>query len=68
LNKIQRAFEVGRWAAAYPADAQKMVSAEVVALPEKGADKIAYRMDHLRAYQGNRLAKRYQKFLGKIFQ
>jgi indolepyruvate ferredoxin oxidoreductase len=43
-----------------------MVSAEVVALPEKGADKIAYRMDHLRAYQGNRLAKRYQKFLDKF--
>jgi indolepyruvate ferredoxin oxidoreductase len=38
----------------------------VVALPEKGADKIAYRIDHLRAYQGNRLAKRYQKFLDKF--
>jgi indolepyruvate ferredoxin oxidoreductase len=67
VEQNQRAFEVGRWAAAYPADAQKMVSAEVVALPEKGADKIAYRMDHLRAYQGNRLAKRYQKFLEKFF-
>jgi indolepyruvate ferredoxin oxidoreductase len=66
VEQNQRAFEVGRWAAAYPADAQKMVSAEVVALPEKGADKIAYRMDHLRAYQGNRLAKRYQKFLEKF--
>ena len=66
VEQNQRAFEVGRWAAAYPADAQKMVSAEVVALPEKGADKIAYRMDHLRAYQGNRLAKRYQKFLDKF--
>ena len=66
VEQNQRAFEVGRWAAAYPADAQKMVSAEVVALPEKGADKIAYRMDHLRAYQGNRLAKRYQNFLDKF--
>jgi indolepyruvate ferredoxin oxidoreductase len=64
VEQNQRAFEVGRWAAAYPEDAQKLIASKVVALPEKGADKIAYRVDHLRAYQGNRLAKRYQKFLG----
>ncbi len=66
VEQNQRAFEVGRWAAAYPEDAQKLIASEVVALPEKGADKIAYRIDHLRAYQGNRLAKRYQKFLDKF--
>ena len=66
VEQNQRAFEVGRWAAAYPEDAQKLIASEVVALPEKGADKIAYRVDHLRAYQGNRLAKRYQKFLDKF--
>ncbi len=64
VEQNQRAFEVGRWAAAYPEDAQKLIASKVVALPEKGADKIAYRVDHLRAYQGNRMAKRYQKFLG----
>ena len=44
----------------------KLIASQVVTLPEKGADKIAYRIDHLRAYQGNRLAKRYQKFLDKF--
>ena len=66
VEQNQRAFEVGRWAAAHPKDAQKLIASQVVALPEKGADKIAYRVDHLRAYQGNRLAKRYQKFLDKF--
>jgi indolepyruvate ferredoxin oxidoreductase len=66
VEQNQRAFEVGRWAAEYPEDTQKLIASEVVALPEKGADKIAYRIDHLRAYQGNRLAKRYQKFLDKF--
>ena len=62
----ERAFEIGRWAAAYPQNAQKMIAAEVVSLTEKSADKIAYRVDHLSAYQGKRLAKRYQKFLDKF--
>ena len=43
-----------------------MIASQVVALPEMGADKIAYRVDHLRAYQGNRLVKRYQKLLDKF--
>ena len=69
VEQNQRAFEVGRWAAAYPHDAQKMIAAVMVSLPEKSADKIAYRVNHLREYQGNRLSKRYQKFLEehKIF-
>jgi indolepyruvate ferredoxin oxidoreductase len=64
VEQNQRAFEVGRWASVYPEDAQKLIASKVVPLAEKGADKIAYRVDHLRAYQGNRMAKRYQKFLG----
>ena len=66
VEQNQRAFEVGRWAAQCPEDAQKMVTSKVVTLPEKGADKITYRVDHLRSYQSNRLAKRYQKFLDKF--
>jgi len=66
VEQNQRAFKVGRWAAAYIEDAQKLIASEVVALPEKGADQIAYRVDHLHAYQGNRMAKRYQKFLDKF--
>src|SRR6056300_969892 len=66
VEQNQRAFEVGRWAAAYPEDAQKLIASKVVTLPEKGAEKITYRVDHLRSYQSNRLAKRYQKFLDKF--
>ena len=38
-------------------DAER-AAAEVVALPKSLEDKIAFRAEHLRAYQGKRLAKR----------
>lgn len=66
VEQNKRAFEIGRWAAAHPDDAHKMLMSEVVPLPKNGSDAIAYRIDHLRDYQGDRLAKRYEKFLAQI--
>ncbi|MGX9354388.1 indolepyruvate ferredoxin oxidoreductase family protein [Roseobacteraceae bacterium S113] len=63
VEKNLRAFDVGRWAAVEPEAATAMLTPNVVALPESLADKIAFRARHLQAYQGKRLAKRYQRFV-----
>ncbi len=63
VERNLRAFELGRWAVLYPEQAQAVLTPNVVALPETLEDKIAYRHDHLVAYQGKRLAKRYSKML-----
>jgi indolepyruvate ferredoxin oxidoreductase len=61
-----RAFEIGRWAVLYPADAVSVLQFNVVSLPKTLDEKIAFRMEHLVAYQSKRLAKRYAKFLTSI--
>ena len=66
VDRNLRAFEIGRWAVLYPADAAAVTEPKVVSLPKSLDDKIAFRKDHLIAYQGKRLAKRYDKMLDKI--
>ncbi|SHK82622.1 indolepyruvate ferredoxin oxidoreductase [Roseovarius marisflavi] len=66
VEKNLRAFEIGRWAALYRGDVATVLTPNVVQKPKNLAEKIAYRADHLRAYQGKRLAKRYEKRLAGI--
>jgi len=61
-----RAFDLGRWAALYPADAAAVLAPNVVSLPKTLDEKTAFRMDHLTAYQGKRLAKRYAKLVNSV--
>ena len=61
-----RAFEIGRWAAAFPEEAGKMIEPNVVEMPKSLEERIAYREDHLVAYQGKKLAKRYRKLVDDI--
>ncbi|MDA7430170.1 indolepyruvate ferredoxin oxidoreductase family protein [Primorskyibacter aestuariivivens] len=62
VERNLRAFDVGRWAVLHPADAAEMVVHDaVVEMPKTLAERIAFRADHLRAYQGKRLANRYLK-------
>jgi indolepyruvate ferredoxin oxidoreductase len=61
-----RAFEVGRWAALYPAEVEKLLTPKVVAKPKTLAERIDYRVAHLTAYQSKRLARRYLRLLDGI--
>ncbi len=60
VDRNKRAFELGRWAVLNPKDAEAIVTPNVTALPKSPTDKIAFRVKHLEAYQGKRLAKRYK--------
>ncbi len=54
-----RAFDLGRWAVENPTEAQAHLGESRVK-PHKSADEmIAFRADHLRAYQGDALAEKY---------
>ncbi len=59
-----RAFDIGRWAVAEPEAAAGF--ARPPATVTEITDPIAFRADHLVAYQGKRLARRYRKLLDGI--
>ena len=58
-----RAFDLGRWAVTHPEEAAKHLHDKVVELPRTLEEKIDYRADHLVAYQGKRLARKYRKLV-----
>jgi len=66
VEKNLRAFDIGRWAVLYPEDAAKLLEPSVVSLPQSLDEKIAYRRAQLVEYQGERLAKRYEKLLETV--
>ena len=51
VERNLRAFELGRWAVLHPEDAKRVMTPNVVALPKTLNEKIAFRKDHLTAYQ-----------------
>jgi indolepyruvate ferredoxin oxidoreductase len=61
-----RAFTLGRWAIADPDAALSHIPVQSAALPATLDDKIAYRMDHLRAYQSARLARKYERAVARF--
>ena len=66
VERNKRAFELGRWAVLYPEEVGKMLAPNVVKLPKTLDEKITFRADHLVAYQGKSLAKRYRKMVDAI--
>jgi len=66
VERNLRAFEIGRWAVLYPAEAAKHTTPNVVELPKSVEEKIAFRADQLTAYQSNRLANRYRKLVDQV--
>ena len=66
VERNLRAFDVGRWAAVFPEEAQALLTPSVVEKPKSLDDKIAFRADQLVDYQGKGLAKRYRKLLDGI--
>ena len=66
VERNLRAFEIGRWAVLHPDTAEELFAPKVVALPKTAEEEIDFRADHLVAYQGKRLARRYRNFLERI--
>ncbi len=66
VDRNLRAFEIGRWAVLHPDEVARLLKPNVVDLPKTLDEKIAYRADHLIAYQGRRLARRYRRMLDGI--
>ena len=66
VERNLRAFEIGRWAVLYPAEAKGVLTPNVFSLPKTLEEKIAFRRDHLKDYQGKGLVKRYAKMLDGI--
>ena len=66
VEKNLRAFEIGRWAILHPQEIEALLTPKVLELPKSLDEKIGFRADHLRVYQGKRLAKRYQRLLDGI--
>ena len=54
-----RAFEIGRWAALFPDDANKIIINSVVQMNPSLSDRINFRSKHLEAFQGKSLSKKF---------
>ncbi len=61
-----RAFEIGRWAAAFPEEAARLIAPRALEMPRSLEERIAFREAHLVAYQGRRLAARYRRMVDGI--
>ncbi|MHA7868542.1 MAG: indolepyruvate ferredoxin oxidoreductase family protein [Salipiger thiooxidans] len=66
VERNLRAFEIGRWAMLHPAEAEAMITPKVVEKPKTLEQRIAFRENHLMAYQGKRLARRYRALVDGI--
>ncbi|MFQ6551957.1 indolepyruvate ferredoxin oxidoreductase family protein [Aestuariibius insulae] len=66
VDRNIEAFEYGRWAYLNPEGVTKALGPSVVELPKTLDEKIAYRVEHLTAYQGKRLARRYRETLERV--
>ena len=63
VERNKQAFAYGRWAFLHPEDAARVLTPNVVALPKTVDDIIDFRANHLVAYQGKHLSKRYRKMV-----
>ncbi|MFT6912245.1 MAG: indolepyruvate ferredoxin oxidoreductase [Paracoccaceae bacterium] len=61
-----RAFEIGRWAAVFPARADKVCGASGLDKPKSLQEKIDFRAQHLVDYQGKRLSRRYLQLVDGV--
>ena len=66
VDKNLRAFDIGRWAVLNPHDARNLAAPKVLELPKTLEQKIAFRVEHLTAYQSKRLARRYRKLVDRF--
>lgn len=57
-----RAFDLGRWAMAFPADARAALAPAAPSTPAQ-SDPVEFRATHLAAYQDEGLAQKYRAFL-----
>ncbi len=61
VERNKRAFDIGRWAVLHSQEVDAILSPSVAELPKSLEQMIDFRTNHLKKYQGNRLAKRYRK-------
>ncbi|SLN12428.1 indolepyruvate ferredoxin oxidoreductase family protein [Pseudooctadecabacter jejudonensis] len=61
-----QAFEYGRWAYLYPEDAAQVLAPQDVNSPKSLDEKIAFRVDHLTAYQDAGYAARYRSMVDRF--
>ncbi|WP_270729950.1 indolepyruvate ferredoxin oxidoreductase family protein [Shimia sp. Alg240-R146] len=66
VERNLRAFEIGRWAVLYPADAAGMLAPKVVEKPKTLAEQIAFRADHLVKYQDEKLSNKYSALVESV--
>ncbi|MZR13043.1 indolepyruvate ferredoxin oxidoreductase family protein [Maritimibacter sp. DP07] len=65
VERNRRAFDIGRWVVIDRDAALRAGGSKVVDKPLTLDEKIAFREDHLTAYQNKRLAKRYRKLVDR---
>ncbi len=66
VARNKEAFEIGRWAALRPGEVADVLRPRAEEAPMSLEERIAFRAEHLVAYQGARLARRYRRLVDGI--
>ncbi|MQQ07014.1 indolepyruvate ferredoxin oxidoreductase family protein [Epibacterium sp. SM1979] len=69
VDRNKRAFDIGRWAVLHPQETAALIADHrpgAADVPQTLQGKIDFRADHLRKYQGARLAKRYLALVDSV--
>ncbi len=66
IDQNLRAFEIGRWAALYPEEVEKILDSSVVQIKSSLKERIEFRSKHLEAFQNKSLSKKFIEMINSF--
>ena len=66
IDQNLRAFEIGRWAALYPEEVEKILDSAVIQIKSSLKERIEFRSKHLEAFQNKSLSKKFIEMINSF--
>jgi indolepyruvate ferredoxin oxidoreductase len=66
IDQNLRAFEIGRWAALYPGEVEKILDSAVIQIKSSLKERIEFRSKHLEAFQNKSLSKKFIEMINSF--
>ncbi|MEK9914336.1 MAG: DUF6537 domain-containing protein, partial [Paracoccaceae bacterium] len=66
IDQNLHAFEIGRWAALYPEEVEKILDSSVIQIKSSLKERIEFRSKHLEAFQNKSLSKKFIEMINSF--
>ena len=66
IDQNLRAFEIGRWAALFPEEVEKILDSAVIQIKSSLKERIEFRSKHLEAFQNKSLSKKFIEMINSF--